>query len=135
MNQTPLWYDITNTVQQALLQRLDHLIEAGLVRHSDALLAQLAGLRGSQQPTTRILLRRYDTPLHQELCRGQHPRVSGASVTEELCDLTRAVLITVGATEGVSIEAAVGLALILYTRGVAQFCALPARRTSIAQLT
>ncbi len=134
MNQTTIWHDITTTVQRALDARLDQFTEAGLVRHSDALLAQLAGLRGAQQLTTRVLLRRYDTPLHHELCRGQHPRAAGASVRDELCDLTRAVLITVGATEGMSIEAAVGLALVLYTRGVVPFCAMPARRTHTAQL-
>jgi hypothetical protein len=134
MAQTDLWQDITTTVQRALDARLDQRTEAGLVRHSDALLTQLAGLRGSQQLTTRSLLRRYATPLHHELCRGQHPRAAGASVTEELCDLTRAMLVTVGATEGVSIEAAVGLALVLYKRGVVSFCAVPARPTSTAQL-
>ena len=132
MNQTTIWHDITTTVQRALAARLDQLTEAGLVRHSDALLTQFAGLRGAQQLTTRILLRRYDTPLHHELCRGQHPRAVGASVTEELCDLTRAVLVTVGATEGMSIEAAVGLALVLYKRGIVSLCARPAPRTHTA---
>ncbi len=132
MNQTTIWHDITTTVQRALAARLDRLTEAGLVHHSDALLTQLAGLRGAQQLTTRILLRRYDTPLHHELCRGQHPRAGGANVTEELCDLTRAVLVTVGATEGMSIEAAVGLALVLYKRGVVSFCTQPAPRTHTA---
>ena len=134
MEQTDLWQDITTTVQRALAARLDQLTEADLVRHSDALLAQLAGLRGSQQLTTRVLRRRYHTPLHHELCHGQHPRTADASITDELCDLTRAVLVTVGTTEGISIEAAVGLALVLYTRGIAQFWAVPARRTSTAQL-
>ena len=132
MAQTDLWRDITTTVQRALDARLDQLTEAGLVRHSDALLAQLAGLRGAQQLTTRVLLRRYHTPLHHELCHGQHPRTAGARITDELCELTRAMLVTVGATEGVSIEAAVGLALVLHTRGIAPFCAVPARPTSTA---
>ncbi len=132
MNQTTIWHDITTTVQRALDARLDQRTEAGLVRHSDALLAQLAGLRGSQQLTTRVLLRRYATPLHHELCRGPHPRDQGASITDALCELTRAVLVTVGATEGVSIEAAVGLALVLHTRGIAPFCAMPTQHTSTA---
>jgi hypothetical protein len=34
-------------------------------------------------------------------------------------------MLTIGSTEGVSIEAAVGLALVLYKRGVIPFCALP----------
>ncbi len=135
MEQTDIGRDITTAVQRALAARLDQLGEAGLVRHSDALLAQRAGLRGSQQLTTRVLLRRYDTPLHQELCRGQHPRAAGARVTDELCELTRAVLGTVGATEGVSIEAAVGRALVLYKRGIGLFCAVPVQPTSTAQRT
>ena len=132
MNQTTIWHDITTTVQRALDARLDRLTEAGLVHHSDALLAQLAGLRGAQQLTTRVLLQRYATPLHHELCRGTQPRITAAPVAGELSHLTRAVILTIGITEGISIDAAVGLALVLYKRGVAPFCARPALRTHTA---
>ena len=82
--------------------------------------------------TTAAVLGRYHLRLRQELCRGNQPRVTGATVEDELRELTRAVLVTAGAREGVSVEAAVGLALVLYNRGVAPFCALPAPRTSAA---
>jgi len=131
MDQTEIWRDITTSVQRALHERLDRLDEAGLVQHSDALLATLPSVSGFQ-PTTAAFLRRYHTQLHQEVCRGNQPRAMAAPVADELCDLTRAVLLTVGITEGVSIEAAVGLALVLYKRGVAPFCAQPTLRTSTA---
>ncbi len=127
MDQTDIWRDITTSVQRALQERLDRINEAGLVRHSDALLATLP--RGGSPPTTAGLLRHYHTPLHQEVCRGNQPRATAATVADELRDLTRAVLVTVGAREGISIEAAVGLALVLYKRGVAPFCARPTLRT------
>jgi hypothetical protein len=129
MDQTDLWRDITTSVQRALQARLDRRDPASLMRYSDALLATLPGVSGLP-PTTAGLLRRYHTPLHQELCRGTQPRAMAAPIADELRDLTRAVLVTIGTTEGVSIEAAVGLALVLYTRGVAPFCALPILRTA-----
>ena len=132
MEQTDIGRDITTTVQRALDARLDRLSEAALVHHSDALLAQLAGLRGAQQLTTRVLLQRYATPLHHELCRGTQPRIRAAPVAGELSHLTRAVILTIGITEGISIDAAVGLALVLYKRGVVPFCARPALRTHTA---
>jgi hypothetical protein len=72
--------------------------------------------------------------LLQEVCRGTQPRTTAATVADELNDLTRAVILTVGTTEGISIEAAVGLALVLYKRGVARFCAVPTRRASTVYL-
>ena len=133
MNQTPLSHDITTTIQQALLQRRDRRDPARLVQQSDALLATRAR-GGGTPPTTAGFLRRYHTPLQQAVCRGRQPRMTPASVADELTHLTQAVLLTIGTTEGISIEAAVGLALVLYTRGIAQFCAVPTRRTSTTQL-
>ncbi len=129
MDQTDIWRDITTSVQRALQEQLDRLNEAGLVRHSDALLATLPRGGGSP-PTTAGFLGRYHTPLHQEVCRGNQPRATAATVADELHELTRAVLVTVGTREGISIDTAVGLALVLYTRGVAPFCARPTLRTS-----
>lgn len=124
MYQTQLWHDITISVRRALEQRLDLLSDARLVQRSDALLATMPSLGGSQPTTTAGLLQRYDTPLHQAVCWDNQPRLTSATVADELRDLTRAMILTLGPTEGVSIDAAVALALVLYTRGVAPFCAL-----------
>jgi hypothetical protein len=130
MKQTTMQRDITTAVQRALLERRDLHATAGLVRQSDALLATLPSVRGSQQPTTAGFLWRYHTPLHQELCHGTQPHAPATTVEDELQDLTRAVLVTVGTSEALSIDAAVGLALVLYTRGLAPFCAVPTRGSS-----
>ena len=133
MDQTDIWRDITTSVQQALDVRLDLLSEASLVQRSDALLTRLPRITGSQTATTAVFLGRYHTVLHQELCRAQQPRSLAATVEDELRELTRAVLVTVGIGEGVSVEAAVGLALVLFKRGVVPFCAhQPILRVSTA---
>ena len=59
MYQTQLWNDITTAVRHALDERLDLLSDARLVQHSDALLATMPSLSGSQPTTTAGLLRRY----------------------------------------------------------------------------
>ena len=125
MYQPGIRQDITSSVEQALHERLDVLNEAAMVRRSDALLATLPSVGGSQLATTPMLLRRYHTRLHHELCLGSQRRVAATTVQDELHDLTRAVLVTIGVGEGVSIEAAVGMARVLYKHGVAPFCALP----------
>ena len=125
MNQTGIRHDITTAVHQAMDEHLELLSEAAMVRRSDALLATLPGGSGSQPATTAMVLRRYQQRLQQELCDGNQPRATAATVQDELGEVTRAVLLTVGIGEGVSIDVAVGLALVLYKRGVAPFCALP----------
>lgn len=125
MNQTTTWQDITTSVHRALGEHLDLISEDGLMQRSDMLLAQLPRHSGSQPISTALFLRRYHTALHQEMCQGNQPRMSLDTVEDELRDLTRAVILTIGSTEGVSVEAAVGLALVLYKRGVIQLCALP----------
>jgi hypothetical protein len=124
MNHTRIWHDITASVQYALRPGLDQLTEERLIARSDALLSTLPGVGGAQLVTTTSFLRRYDTTLHHELCRGTRPYSSAEAVADQLHDLTRAVLVT-GAAEGMSIEAAVGIALVLHKRGLVQFCALP----------
>lgn len=125
MNQPTTWQDITTSVHRALREQLDLMPEDGLVQRSDLLLAQMPRHSGSQPISTALFLRRYHTALHQEMCEGTQPRMNSASVEDELRDLTRAVMLTIGSTEGVSVEAAVGLALVLYKRDIIQFCALP----------
>jgi hypothetical protein len=132
MNHTTTWQDIATSVQRALGEQLDLIAENGLVQRSDMLLAQMPRHGGSQPISTALFLRRYHTALRQELCQGSHPRMISATVEDELRDLTRAVLLTIGSTEGVSVEAAVGLALVLYKRGVIRFCALPTMPISFA---
>lgn len=125
MRQTEIRDDIASSVENALHARLDRLNEVAMVRRSDALLATLPGAGESQRTTTTTLLRRYHLPLQRELCRGNLPITASAAVEHELRELTRAVLVTVGIREGISIEAAVSIALVLHKRGVARFCALP----------
>ncbi|MDP9314879.1 MAG: hypothetical protein M3R24_29075 [Chloroflexota bacterium] len=124
MDHTQLWHDITNAIHDAVQRGLDHLTEERLIARSDAFLVLVPGISGAQLLTTAAFLRHYHMPLHAELCRGAQPYSSPATVAGQLHDLTRAVLVT-GAAEGLSIEAAVGIALVLHTRGLAQFCALP----------
>ena len=123
MDQTDIWRDITTSVNQALEVRLELLNEVSLVQRSDALLARLPGVTGARVATTALLLRRYHTGLHRELCRVRQPRTRPATVEDALRELTRAVLVTVGIGEGVSVEAAVAMALVLNKRGIVPFCA------------
>ena len=132
MYQTNLWQEITTSVQHIMDVRLDLLSESSLVQRSDALLATLPGLSGAQSVTTATLLGRYHTRLQKEVCRAAQPRVVGASIEDELRELTRAILVTVGIGEGVSVEAAAGMALVLYRRGIVSFCALPILRANTA---
>lgn len=125
MYQTDLWHDITISVRRALDEQRDRLSETRLVEHSDTLLASMPSLGGAHQTTTAALLRRYDAALHQAMCLDKQPRRTSASVVDELRDVTRAMILTLGPTEGVSTDAAVALALVLYSRGIASFCALP----------
>jgi hypothetical protein len=125
MNQPTIWQDIATSVHRALGEHLDLIHEDDLVQRSDALLAQMPSLIGSQPTSTLLFLRRYHTALHQEMCQGTQPRTISATVEDELRNLARAVMLTIGSTEGISVETAVGLALVLYKRGVIQFCALP----------
>ena len=133
MYQTNLWQDITASVHQAIAVRLDLLSEGRLVQRSDALLAKLPGVSRAQSVTTATLLGRYHTHLHKELCCANQPRTGAASIEDDLFELTRAVLVTVGVGEGVSVEAAVGMALVLYRRGIVAFCALPSLRPTTAE--
>ncbi len=132
MYETDLWRDITTSIHHALSARLDLFTEDSLVRRSDTLLARLPSVNGSGLTTTAMLLGRYHTVLHKEVCRAHQPRTLGGTVEDDLRELTRAMLVTVGIGEGISVEAAVGMALVLYKRGVAPFCALPIPRASAA---
>lgn len=124
MDHSKIWHDITASVQYALRPGLDRRTVEGLSARSDALLSMLPGVTGAQLVTTAGFLQRYDATLHHELCRGTRPSSSAGAVADQLHELTRAVLVT-GASEGMSIEAAVGIALVLHKRGLAQFCATP----------
>ena len=132
MYQTDIWRAITTSVQQALAGCLDLLDAATLARRSDALLARLPGVSGSQPATMAVFLRRYHTRLQKELCRADRPGTGAATIEDDLRALTRAMLVTVGSGEGVSVEVAVGMALVLCTRGIALFCALPMSPTHTA---
>lgn len=125
MHHSPIWQDINNAVHQALTQQLHLLDEDDLIDRSDNVLANVPIASGAQ-PTTALLLRRYHTQLHHELCDGNRPRAQHESMQDELRELTRAVIVTIDSNEGISVESAVLLALVLAKRGLAKFCALPA---------
>lgn len=124
MDHTRIWHDITTSIQYALQERLVGLPEERLIARSDALLVMLPGVSGAQALTTATFLQHYDTALVHELCRGTRPYALAATDAGQLHDLTRAVLVS-GVAEGISVEAAVGIALVLHTRGLTQFCAVP----------
>ena len=117
--------DINNAVHRALTENLHELDEMDLISSSDASLMNLPIVGGSQ-PTTALLLRRYHTQLHSELCQGHQPRIRVETVEDELRELTRAVVVTMGGAEGMSIEGAVLIALVIQKRGLTTFCNLPA---------
>jgi hypothetical protein len=124
MHHQTVWDDINTGVHDAISQGLDHLDEGDLINRSDAALSNLPVV-GGQQPTTALLLRRYQTQLQSELCVGGRPRSSFDDVVDEVRELTRAVVVTLDTSEGISIENAVLMALILRRRGLASFCAQP----------
>ena len=125
MSNYDIWKDINDAVRAAIYDNLHLLDEDDLVERSDALLAALPVV-GKEQPTTMTLLRRYQGRLQQELCVGDKPRVAHFTmVQDEIVEITRAVMVTIEGTEGISIESAVHLALVIRARGLASFCASP----------
>jgi hypothetical protein len=123
MHHSEIWQDINAAVHHAVRQQLFQLNERDLIERSDDLLINLPVVSGTQ-PSTALLLRRYHTQIHQELCAGNQPRSSFTSLEDELRELTRAIMVSIG-DEGISVENAVLLALILHKRGLATFCAQP----------
>lgn len=129
MHHTEIWQDINTAVQRTIGEGLHLLDEGDLIERSDRLLINLP-IVGGAQPTTALLLRRYQTPLQQELCQGGRPRLTSASVEDELREITRAVAATMGGDEGLSIESCALLALVLHQRSLDRFCATPAMSTA-----
>lgn len=127
MHHSQIVQDIHTAVHHALVDRLHLLDESDLVERSDALLETLP-VMGGEQPSTALLLRRYDVELHRELCHGTAPRVQAGSVEDELREITRAVVVSMGGDEGLPVESAALIALVLQRRGLARFCAVPAAR-------
>jgi hypothetical protein len=124
MHHSPIMQDVDAVVERAILDQLHLLSEVEITRRSDGLLRNLPMMDGPA-PTTALLLRRYRVPLHAELCDGNRPRLRADDAGEQLRELTRAVLVTIGAREGVPVEAAMLIGLLLLKRGVATFCAQP----------
>jgi hypothetical protein len=131
MHHSQIMQDINTVVDRAIDDRLHLLSEAELIRHCDALLRNLPVTSGPA-PTTALLLRRYESQLHAELCAAGRPRFKAETVDEQLRELTRAVLATIGAGEGVPVEAAMLIGLALLKRGVATFCAQPVHQVGMA---
>ncbi len=120
-----IWKDINAAARAAILDDLHELDEDDLLERSDALLATLPVV-GKEQPSTSALLKRYQGRLQQELCIGTQPRIAEFHlVQEELVEITRGIMVVIEGSEGISIESALHLALVLRARGLANFCATP----------
>jgi len=123
MSRPQIWQDIADAARNAIDANLHTLDEDDLVDRSDAVLDNLPTV-ADEQATTGLLLRRYRRELHSELCSGSRARTTYGSLEEELTDLTRAVVVTIEWGEGISLESAVLLALVLRAQGIDRFCAL-----------
>lgn len=121
MHHSPIWEDINLAVHHAINDRLHLLDEGDLIERSDAILATVP-IVGGQQPTTALLLRRYESDLRQELCVEGHPRSTFETLEDQLRELTRAVMVAIDSAEGISVDSAVLLALVVRLRGVEPLC-------------
>lgn len=130
MHHTQIVEDINTAVHRALVEGLHELDEMDLISRSDSSLMNLP-IVGGAQPTTALLLRRYHTQLHSELCLAHQPRIRVETVEDELRELTRAVVVTMGGSEGMSVEGAALIALVMQKRGLAKFCAMPATNPTL----
>ncbi len=120
-----IWKDINEVVRTIIINDVHLLDEQDLVERSDELLTSLPVV-GKEQITTMVLLRRYQGRLQQELCVGNRPRIPEFQlVQEELVEITRGVMVAIEGSEGISIESAVYIALVIRARGLARFCATP----------
>jgi predicted nucleic acid-binding protein len=124
MRQSQIWQDINAVVDDAIEQQWYKLDEAELVRRSDDLLRLLPTV-GDEQIITAQLLLEHQAGLQRELCNGPQPRATFETLDEQLREFTRAVLVTFSTTEGISLENAALIALVLHKRGLAAFCAQP----------
>ena len=120
-----IWQTIIQTVDAALDDNLHYLDEHDLMRRADELLLNLP-IVGGAQPTAALLLRRYRSALQHELCQGREPRQLPSGIEDEVGELTRVVMVVMGGHEGMSVDVAVLLALVIRVRGVQQLCETPA---------
>ena len=119
-----IWETIYQAVDGALDENLHRLDEHELMRRADEALLQLP-IVGGTQPTAALLLRRNRGALQHELCLGREPRPLPAGIEEQVRELTRAVMVTMGGHEGMSVDIAVLLALAIRADGVDRLCATP----------
>jgi len=124
MDHLEIWETINAAVHDALLDDLDTLSEAELLRRADNLLLGLPSVGGS--PTSAsLLLRRHRVALQKELCAGYPPRPLPDAIEDEVRELTRAVMVSVDVGEGFSVESAVLFALAIRAGGVKRLCESP----------
>lgn len=118
----PILEELDAAVERAIDERWHLLSETELLRRSDALLHSLPGL-DEPPATTGLLLRRYGMALRRQLCPGWRTRWQDAPLERTVRDLTSAVLLIMGRDEALSVEAALLIALVIWRRGLDQFCA------------
>ena len=116
---------IDEAVHDALLDGLHLLDQDDLLYRADDLLRRMPSVNGTP-PTGSLLLRRYRGSLQKELCLGREPRPMSEVVEDEVREITRAVMVSAGLSEGFSVDTAVLLALAIRAGGVEAFCATPA---------
>jgi hypothetical protein len=122
--QLEIWRTIDTAVRNALQDGVDAWSERQLLRRVDQLLLGMPSVGGSP-PTATALLRRHHARLQHELCNGRDPRPLPDDIEERTRELTRAVLVSISASEGVSIEVAVLLGLAVQAGGLARLCVMP----------
>lgn len=117
---------LNDAVHNALLNRQHELREDELRSQANALLATMPSLGNNTSASVDQLLHRYHGTLHKELCNGLEPVAQPEVIEDELRMITRAVVVAIETQEGISMESAVLLALIIRAHGLDKLCALPA---------
>lgn len=125
MAQPEIFEAINESVHDALLDGLHLLDQDDLLYRADDLLRRLPSVAGTP-PTSGLLLRRYRGALQKELCLGREPRPLPDVIEDEVREITRAVMVSVGLSEGFSVETSVLLALAIRAGGIETLCATPA---------
>ena len=121
MHHQDIWQTISVAVRRAVAEQAHLLSERALRRRVDQLLFRLP-TTGRERITAALLLRRYRGALQHELCEQRRPRPLPASLEDQICELTRAVMVAVQRHVSFSVETAVFLALVIRAGGLEAWC-------------